>query len=486
MTQHLKEILGDFNNAKKQCAPVKNFFREVWTNLDENDHTRILLAILRTEVKLSDGEKTMLPFLIDFCKTFGIEVDVSSIIPDNIFFDRCFIDENATDSQKKKQPRNFIDGLVLKEKEFAVIIENKVCGATDQKLQLDRYIASCIKEIKPCNKTINIVQKGNEINKSKEVADETIDENIWAIYLTAIGGVPSNKSYNTSLLRYGDDNQPINTNIGDRLLCLSYKDNILPWLERIKHQLPGTMYNCVVSYIEYLKQMLQLDNAQLQDKVKEILKNASITNNGDTLDHRNLTKLYNDIQEEINKKSNNEQLQEADIQLIANCESLKNIVGNIKDDIERPYWDKFNEITRKCFKELLKNKIGENDIVIKKLTYNKDKGYIQIRGASWDNRVHYEWYQVSFEKIFFEKESPLTLCIHVEVKDFKEDFKEDFKVDKGKVEIEIKRDKSGSEMIKEGTFDGWLKAAYNEVLKNNTWGKLNDISNKIKSPSQKK
>ena len=78
---------------------------------------------------------------------------------------------------------------------------------------------------------------------------------------------------------------------------------------------------------------------------------------------------------------------------------------NIIDDIERPYWDKFNKITREYFKG--------KDIRISKLNGNK-KGYIQIRSAEWDNRIHYEWYPILFNELFF-KDSPLKLCIHVEV-----------------------------------------------------------------------
>lgn len=471
----IDNIIGAFEKAQNECAPVQNFFSEVWGNLNENDHTRILLAILRTEVELSNGKRE-LPFLIDFCKTFRIfNVDAANVTTADIRFNEYYQDGE----------RNFIDGLVISQKDprFAIIIENKVCGATDQKLQLDRYIASCIKDITQPNAPTEIVIDSNlPANGEDKIIDEIIAENIWAIYLTANGGAPSDKSYNTHQLRYKNDTKPINTNIGEQLLCLNYKDDILPWLERIKYQLPGTMHNCVVSYIDYLKQMLQLNNAKLQDEVTEILKKyGTIIDSNKEKTYSKLTTLISDLQSEIKTANNGEVLSDDEIKSNANRESLKNIVGNIKDDFERPYWDEFYNLTQKYFEEEKRKKIKIN-----KIRYNSQgKGYIQIRGAEWDYHVHYEWFPITFKDLFFNQED-LKLCIHIEgntekIKQARNDCKINDINETGKsIDFPITRNKSCYEMIKANNneFEKWLSEAYKEVI--TYWGDLESVSNKIK------
>lgn len=80
---NINKIIEAFNNAQQNCAPVQNFFSEVWGNLNENDHTRILLAILRTEVSVNGLSQLLVD---DFLKTSGINIGGEPIDREGIIF----------------------------------------------------------------------------------------------------------------------------------------------------------------------------------------------------------------------------------------------------------------------------------------------------------------------------------------------------------------------------------------------------------------
>jgi hypothetical protein len=80
---NIDNIIKDFEKAQQDCAPMPNFFSEVWGNLNENDHTRILLAILRTEVSVNGLSQLLVD---DFLKTSGINIGGEPIDREGIIF----------------------------------------------------------------------------------------------------------------------------------------------------------------------------------------------------------------------------------------------------------------------------------------------------------------------------------------------------------------------------------------------------------------
>lgn len=405
MSVNIQDINKAFNTAKSKHKPISNFYSEVWGNMSENDHTRILLAVLKTEV---NGN---LPFLEDFCETFRIEVDLTAVKREEIYFNKHYHSDS----------NSFVDGLILpSNKNFAIIIENKVCGACDQEDQIDRYI-NCCKEEK-----VSI-------------------DNIWTVYITADGTLHNGVPTETSLKDYAVE-------IADRLLCLNYKQDILPWLRRIKYNLKASMYSCIDSYIDYLELIFQEDIVSKQAD-NDIKKALGITNLPLQDKYRRLKSILKEI----------DQIQNPEFA------DLKNNVFQHITEIEQPYWEKFNEITRKYFEN--------KDIEISRLKFNNNKGegFIQIRSTKWDYHIHYEWVPISFEKLFFEKNS-LCLQIHIEGKGVFVKARTGLNIP---TNYQIDRNECGLNMIQNNSFERWLSDAYNNVI--DSWNTLETINEKLKN-----
>lgn len=95
-----------------------NVLEEVRVN--ENAHTRLLMRLLKYT-----------PALLSFL-TWLKEKYTS--------FDPPKVDKPKITAEKHR-----IDGLIQEEEKYAIIIENKVCGAVEQEGQLGRYIDECEK-----------------------------------------------------------------------------------------------------------------------------------------------------------------------------------------------------------------------------------------------------------------------------------------------------------------------------------------------------
>lgn len=372
--------------------------------LSENEHTKILLALLKTET-----ENKSYKVLASFCKELGIDVDISNVEQKDFVFSKRYDDEDGL---------NFIDGLIYREGEYAIIIENKICGAGDQPQQIERYI-----------KAVN--------NKEKIKL-----ENIWVIYVTEDGtlhgGRPTNESYN-------EENQK--TNIGDRLVCINYHDDILPWLKdkvmpiiKYSYASVGCVADC---YIDYLERMFG------EDAVGKILTESA------------KSKIFEYLG--INKKSDVEQynamLERVKPLSIINKEECKEYRDRLlayMRELERPVYDEFEKATIQYFKDNGKEVVLNNRL---------SSGYIQIIGAGWNRLVHYEWCPSEKARSFFFGTYNLPLCIHYE--------REYRKMGERKIET-ITLDKSIAEMMKSGEFKEWLETQYKKII--DKWDEMEKIA----------
>lgn len=121
-----------------------------------------------------------------------------------------------------------IDGLIQKEGEYAVIVENKVCGAVDQEGQLGRYIQQCRRL-------------------------EYTDDQIYILYLVdRAGKEPSEQTW--------EDYEDYKEKFENRTFVLSYTEDIIPWVQKFldalesnKQEKEKLLRSGVAQYLDYLK-----------------------------------------------------------------------------------------------------------------------------------------------------------------------------------------------------------------------------------------
>ena len=135
-----------------------------------------------------------------------------------------------------------IDGLIQKEGEYAVIIENKVCGAVDQEGQLERYIDKCKKDLKDDLEKVYILYLVN--SPGQEPSEQT-----WGKYTPK--------------------------DFKGRYLVLSYTEDIISWLEGLRNTLDmetddrektELLRSGITQYLEYLKQLFRTNQYKEMDK----------------------------------------------------------------------------------------------------------------------------------------------------------------------------------------------------------------------------
>ena len=212
-----------------------NIIEELHAN--ENAHSRVLRMFLQYD----DGSNQY-PIL----KRFLDIPKIRDIISD-LEFDR----PQFTNEQER------ID-LLIEDRavKFAIIVENKICGASDQDRQLERYIESV---------------KYHGIKESK----------IYAIYLTRDGEKTiDDKSFTSAAKKALDYNADNN----GRFIELNYKNDILPWLENcvlpnctLKENL---LVSALTQYIDFLKTIFELNknNRQKGMIMSEIKKELGLEN----------------------------------------------------------------------------------------------------------------------------------------------------------------------------------------------------------------
>jgi hypothetical protein len=224
-----------------------NILDLIWAN--ENAHSRILAALLQqqkgTEYDVLDG----------FCKYLGNKYPDFSHI--EILHPQITCEKDRID-------------LIILGRNFALIIENKIHNAIDQGSQLGRYI---------------------KIVKSKGYDEQ----HIWVIYLTRDENKkPEDHSWIYEGINYQE-------RIKNRYLPISYRYDILPWLQdyvlpecRVKDVF---LKSTVEQYIDYLEGLFNTRKIQdnmnkvLQDRLKELLE---INPNNGIIENRTIikNKLY--------------------------------------------------------------------------------------------------------------------------------------------------------------------------------------------------
>lgn len=192
----------------RESLPYEINLAEV-IGMDENAHSRVLMRLL------SYNKNGKYPILESFLGWFKIGHS-----------------DNST-TIKMNSPSFSCDGgdridLLITDKNNAIIIENKVCGASDQDRQLVRY--------------------------RKEVMNKGYDlQNIYIIYLTENGGEPGKTSIGKFLDKDGYIDVVKETGDG-HLICENYRDSMRNWLNSLEIPINETyLHSLLKEYIYYLK-----------------------------------------------------------------------------------------------------------------------------------------------------------------------------------------------------------------------------------------
>jgi hypothetical protein len=215
LLEDLVETYRKEREKKLSKLPFRyNVLEEVRVN--ENAHTRLLMRLLEYEPARTDFFK--------YLKGFA----------------------SLTMSKPKITVEKYrIDGLIQKEGEYAIIIENKVCGAVDQEGQLGRYIDLCVGDLK--------YEK----------------EQIYILYLVdRPGKEPSEQAWRN----YKEE-------FKNRFLVLSYTEGIIPWMQKFldalesnKQEKEKLLLSGVTQYLDYLKMtFMNSHHIDMEEWLKEYI-----------------------------------------------------------------------------------------------------------------------------------------------------------------------------------------------------------------------
>lgn len=319
-------------------------------HINENAHSRVLAKLLQFKV-----EKKY-PILESFLK---------------LLRSRCQSEMNINiESPDISNERNRIDALIVEKGKYAIIIENKIYWAGDQKDQIDRYV-DCVR------------QSGFKKNETTGLLD-----NVFVVYLTQDGRKEvSSESFNKAreVLGWKSDSEQ------GQFIPLNYKDDILPWLKN------DVLPNCALKedllssgikqYIDYLDGLLGLRKNQidLMYSMKGLLLKKCSINENDSISEKIL----------------------ATERMIQETNDLKSVLSTYKDELVS-FVISFCDTTEKILRERYPNENWQ-----KPLNYiSWEDGYLQIRSGNWDSLVHLEWYPLSQRQLVEETEYRLVL--HVE------------------------------------------------------------------------
>ena len=326
------EELSKIREKERQKLPYNfNLIDELHAN--ENAHTRILLKLL--SYNISEEYVFLKSFITMMCEHN----------PD-LAFPSTQINKPRIDFNKEN-----IDGLIEEPSKYAIIIENKINWATDQNLQLARYV--------------DTVKRHGIPNR-----------NIFVIYLTLDGSKKVSSNSLPNSLRDELKN-------GNRFIKMNYRDDILPWLKhsilpeiKIKEHL---IESGIRQYIDYLEGRLCLRRSE--EPIKTIMNK--------TINEKLLQGKTTCEQWQILNSS------------IKNLESLLQDFHNASDEIKRPIIDSLDTITKNAFSDTLtNNQIQENG------------GYYQIFLNGIDRNIHFEWCPLSDNYLF--NQPHYRMALHVE------------------------------------------------------------------------
>lgn len=352
----LNSILNEFASFPNSKVEYNTF--AAW-GMSENDHTKLLVAILR----YNDANGTY-PVLRSFLSRFAkspVRCGFKEIKNVKVKFNHGCASEGG-----------FIDGLITfthATLDYAVVIENKIYDAPDQKDQVRRYIS-----------------EAKNILKTDKA---TVLDRIWVFYITRDGSkVIDDTSYNL-------ENEKIEIDIGERFVPISYKDDIISWLKDEvlgKTNYPKSLTDVAKIYLEHLENEL-INNSYMSEKKAWLLEQMGIAADLRDITKQQLTELYS-LRKEI---QNNRKLNSLDQESL---NSINIILSDILRDLEELAFGRFESLTKEILDEWTKDQ-GLKWMIAHRGLRDDGKGYLQIRLVNDWRSAHMEWDPISvFDMLF--------------------------------------------------------------------------------------
>lgn len=254
ISELIKNYMGEY---EKEEHPFLLFDL---AHVNENDHTRVLMSILKYNIQ----------FLASFLQMIGAPDFKSMKMP-------------PTDQKKAigKKGNGFIDLYFEytsnEDSVEKVIIENKINEAGDTDYQLARYIASAVDDSICNDDFLNKIWPQWEKGEIADGLDESYFSHIHVIYLTSDGSKkPEGKSLPKYFRKNADDEGNFEGN-HIQYYPINYLNDIIPWLEdKVLPQMPysddGIAIAGIRQYIASLNAMFSTkgNSTAIDDFVKEL------------------------------------------------------------------------------------------------------------------------------------------------------------------------------------------------------------------------
>ena len=334
-----------FNLLAEQCGSVV-----------ENSHTNYLMRLLQYRAQ------NRYVFLEDFLALAGFSIQLDT---DDIQFETEYF------GKSEKGTAGRIDGLIYERKKFAIIIENKINHAGNQKEQIKRYIETILKD--------QIVSN---------------DEQIFVVYLTRDGVEKPDPESIACMMEHSicDEEQDYNNNLtvisGPRYFACSFSANIVDWLkESIQPSVPQKDFVLnagLIQYIDYLENELGMSGVKsiLSDKCRDWF-DRNVQIEGDIATQNALLYDFYTWLDKTYVKTN----PQADMEGI---NVLKNIINEKNDEL----MSTFLHVTKDFF-------TVEKKPLLKKyhLNHHFTYYYISIRDKAWPRGIDFGWYPLGMNKL---------------------------------------------------------------------------------------
>ena len=367
------------SNKQRHHSPYNVF--TAW-GMSENDHTKLLLALLRYQDSIG-----RYPLLNSFLNRFtkGRDKMIHYQNPSDVII-------RFNPRYDKDAKHSFIDGLIMfsvQGKRIAIIIENKIFDAPDQKDQIRRYITHMITE------------------------EQIALENVWVLYITGTG----TKEIDECSYKLDDESEA--TNIGRRFVTLTFNEDIIEWLKQDILELriyPEALTSIVRAYVESLeKDIFREDKIEAwrKDMLCKIILGTERCNVNKMTDS-DFDTLYSfcDSVQELRKDMANANREENDSRAV---DHLYGVVRNLIHDIEQQAFGEFERLSAEILNEQWKKelkKLKGAKWMAKHRGLRSDKGFVQVGlSAEWGT-AHLEWIPISAKSMCLGNEYQLEL--HVE------------------------------------------------------------------------
>ena len=356
-------------NKAKSRHPYNVF--TAW-DMNENDHTKLLLALLRYQGL--DGRPALLTSFLDrFAKGRGGMIHYKSPKDVCIRFNPRFEDDAKY---------GFMDGLITftaNAKHIAVIIENKIYDAPDQDDQIRRYITHMTQE-----ESISL-------------------DHVWVFYLTGDGLKEVDEK------SYDPDGENEKTNIGSRFVSIDYKYGILKWLKEDVLEArvyPESLTAVVRAYVQSLeKDVFCGDDSRERLKIK-LCDSLFGHHKLKALKEAEIDKLY-DFREGVQKiRKEGAEGQDTDC-----VDMAYGVIKSVVFDVEQMAFDAFE----KCSTEILNNqwkkelKMKGSQWMAKHRGVGGEKGFVQIGLSEEWGAAHLEWIPVNTKSMLWGNQYKLEL-----------------------------------------------------------------------------